>query len=294
LIEGDIRRSAALREAMSAHNITAVIHFAGLIEVSRSVTDPDLFYSVNVAGTASLLDAMRDAGVSKLVFSSSASVYGHAPSDRAGRLSEDAQKAPVSPYGDTKLAAERMIAAYCNAYGLKAIALRYFNASGADSSGLIGESHDPETHLIPLAADAGLKLRPPLTVFGTDYPTPDGSCVRDYIHVTDLAAAHIAALDCDQASSAFEAFNIGSGAGYSVLEVIDAVSRALGAALPYVVGPRRAGDPPTLVADPARAMKRLAWQTRHSSLEEIVASAVAWRRSPAYGLFGRREAAKAG
>ncbi len=282
-VEGDIRDAAGLRVAMTTHGVTAVIHFAGLVEVARSVCRPDLFYEVNVAGTQVLLNAMRDVGVRKLVFSSSAGVYGHVDGPLGGLIDEDAPKAPVSPYGETKLAAERMIAAYCAAFGLSGVALRYFNAAGSDPSGAIGEAHNPETHLIPLAIDAGLGRRPPLTVYGLDYPTPDGSCVRDYVHVTDLAAAHLAALQLDQVEGEFEAFNVGAGVGHSVLEVVAAVGAAIGVPLPHAIGPRRPGDPPSLVADPRRAMSKLGWRPAHSALEEVVSSAVAWRRSPAYG-----------
>ena len=216
LIEGDVRDSAALARAMEAHRVAAVIHLAGLIEVARSVAQPDLFWDHNVAGTAALLTAMREREVRRLVFSSSAAVYGQVPGARGDQpLTEDLPKNPASPYGDTKLAGERMIAAHCAAFGLAAVALRYFNAAGADPSGELGEAHEPETHLIPLAIEAALGKRPPLTVFGTDFPTPDGTCVRDYIHVTDLAAAHVAALEAPLAPGAFEALNVGTGRRYS-------------------------------------------------------------------------------
>ena len=282
-IEGDVRDTSSLMAAMTAHGVDAVIHCAALIEVGRSVRRPDLFYDVNVGGVRALLDAMRGAGVGKLVFSSTAGVYGHVDSAPCGLLDEDVAKAPASPYGETKLAAERMIAAYCAAFGLSAVALRYFNAAGADPCGRIGEAHDPETHLIPLAVDAGLGRRPPLTVYGIDHATPDGSCVRDYVHVTDIAKAHVAALSICQADGDFEIFNVGTGVGHSVLEVIAAVSGALGRPLPHAIGAARPGDPPSLVADPRRALAKLGWRPAHSSLEEIIHSAVAWRRAPAYG-----------
>lgn len=283
-IHGDIRDGRGLREAMSAHGVRQVIHFASLIEVGRSVERPDLFWDVNVGGTASLLDAVKDCGVSRLVFSSSAAVYGQpeglAPSDL---LAETLPTAPTSPYGDTKLACERMIAAYCRAFGVSAVALRYFNAAGADPSGLIGEAHDPETHLIPLAITAGLGQGKPLTIFGQDFPTPDGSCLRDYIHVTDLAAAHVAALAADLPAGAFEAVNVGTGRGWSVLEVVEAVERALGRPVPRTLGARRAGDPAGLVADPSRARDRLGWRPVRSSIDEIVGDAARWHRNPRYG-----------
>jgi len=287
-VQGDICDAAAVQAAIEHHDVTAVIHFAGLIEVGRSAARPDLFYEVNVVGTKVLLGAMQRAGVRRLVFSSSAAVYGRHPADDPGRLiGEDDPKDPASPYGDTKLAAERMICAYCAAFGLSAVALRYFNAAGADASGLLGEAHQPETHLIPLAIDAALGNRPELTVFGVDYPTADGSCLRDYIHVQDLAAAHVAALGLDQAQGAFEAINVGTGTGHSVLEVIEAVERACGRGVPRSVGPRRPGDPPSLVANPSLAGRRLAWSADASSLTHIVESAVRWRRAPAYGFENR-------
>lgn len=283
-VRGDIRDAAVLQATLERHGVTAVIHFAGLIEVGRSMARPDLFYDVNVMGTHVLLAAMRAAGVRRMVFSSSAAVYGEGPDPAAGRLIGEADpKDPSSPYGDTKLVGERMIAAHCAAFGLSAVALRYFNAAGSDPSGLIGEAHDPETHLIPLAADAALGRRPPLTVNGVDYPTPDGSCLRDYIHVCDLARAHIAALELDIPDGGFEAFNVGAGQGRSVLEIVEAVGQAVGRPVPHRIGPRRAGDPPSLVADLSRAREQLGWTPRCSSLEEIVSSAVAWRAAPAYG-----------
>ena len=288
LVVGDIRDTAVLTAAMSRHRTRAVIHLAGLIDVGRSTQRPDLFWDQNVQGTASLLQAMRAARVERLVFSSSAAVYGAGPAGRGGGLlAETSPKDPASPYGDTKLAAERMIAAACAAFGLSAVALRYFNAAGADPSGRLREAHDPETHLLPLAIQAALGQRGPLTVFGGDFDTPDGSCLRDYVHVTDLASAHLAALEADMVAGAFDAFNLGTGRGHSVLEVIGAVERALGRPVPRAMGPRRAGDPASLVADPARAAARLGWTARTSSLREIVDSAARWHAAPLYGYPAR-------
>ena len=265
---------------------------AGLIEVGRSTVRPDLFWDQNVQGTASVLAAMRATDARRLVFSSSAAVYGTDPRGRwSDLLSEDSPKEPASPYGDTKLAAERMISASCAAFGLSAIALRYFNAAGADPSGRLGEAHHPETHLIPLTIQAALGRRGPLTVFGADFDTPDGTCLRDYIHVTDLAAAHLAALDATLEPGQFDAVNVGTGRGHSVFEVIAAVERALGRPVPRTVGNRRAGDPPSLVADPARAATRMGWRPGSSSLEDIVGSAVRWHSEPLYGAA--RAAARA-
>lgn len=291
-VHGDIRDGRALGEALSEHAIKHVIHFAGLIEVGRSVAQPDLFWDVNVAGTVSLLTALREHGVERLVFSSSAAVYGQGGRGPLESIPEDAPKAPASPYGDTKLAAEWMIRAQCQAYGLSAVALRYFNAAGADSSGLIGEAHEPETHLIPLAIAAALGEGKPLTVFGDDFDTPDGTCLRDYIHVNDLAAAHVAALKVDFPAGGFEAVNVGTGQGHSVKDVVNAVARQAGRPVPHSIGGRRAGDPPSLVADPSRAKALLGWEPQCSDLDRIVADALRWEAQPAYGS-GRRATGRA-
>jgi UDP-glucose 4-epimerase/UDP-arabinose 4-epimerase len=283
LVHGDIRDGRALAEAIDAHGVKAVIHFAGLIEVGRSVVKPDLFWEHNVAGTTTLLAVMRERGVGRLVFSSSAAVYGQGGRGALEAIPEDAEKAPASPYGDTKLACEWLISAQCRAYGLTAVALRYFNAAGADPSGLIGEAHEPETHLIPLAIGAALGDGKPLTVFGDDFDTPDGTCLRDYIHVGDLASAHVAALEAERAAGEFDAVNVGTGRGQSVLQVVEAVARAAGRPVPHSVGARRAGDPPSLVADASRARARLGWTPVRSSLDEIVADALRWERNPRYG-----------
>ena len=284
LVLGDIREPSALRAAILEHAVTAIIHFASLIEVGRSMTQPDIFYDVNVVGTLNLLNALRGTAVTRLVFSSSAAVYGQSGASPLELLSESLPKEPSSPYGDTKLTCERMIAGYCRAYGLSSVALRYFNAAGADASGIIGEAHDPETHLIPLAIGAALGTRKPLTVFGADFATPDGSCLRDYIHVNDLATAHIAALGLDMPQGGFEAVNVGVGEGRSVFEVISAVERATGRPVPYQVGERRGGDPASLVANPALAHGLLGWKAQHSTLEQITRDAAAWHMAPAYGI----------
>lgn len=283
-VHGDIRDGRALGEAIDTHKITAAIHFAGLIEVGRSVAQPDLFWEINVAGTTTLLSTLRDRGVGRLVFSSSAAVYGQGGRGPLEVIAEDAEKAPASPYGDTKLAAEWMIEAQCRAYGLTGVALRYFNAAGADPSGQIGEAHEPETHLIPLALAAALGDGKPLTVFGGDFDTPDGTCLRDYIHVNDLATAHVAALEADLPKGQWEALNVGTGEGRSVLEVIASVGRAVGQAVPFSVGARRIGDPPSLVADPTRAKNLLNWAPQVSSLDRIVDDALRWERAPRYGV----------
>jgi len=283
-VHGDVRDARGLRQAMEHYGVDAVIHFASLIEVGRSCERPDLFYDTNLGGTAAILQAMQEAGVPRLVFSSTAAVYGQPEGLQPGEaLTEGLPKEPTSPYGDTKLACERMIAAHCRAFGLTAVALRYFNACGADPSGLIGEAHDPETHLIPLTIRAALGQGKPLTVFGCDYDTPDGACLRDYIHVNDLAGAHVAALEVEFEAGRFEACNVGTGSGFSVLEVIRAVEKALGRPVPYAIGPRRAGDPATLIADPSRAHRLLSWRAGCSTLDHIVESAAAWHRNQRYG-----------
>lgn len=284
-VHGDVRDTETLREAMISHKVEAVIHFASLIEVGRSVVRPDLFWEHNVGGTLSILKAMKDAEVGRLVFSSTAAVYGHSD---ARSLSEEEPKDPVSPYGDTKLACERMIASFGKAFGLTAVALRYFNAAGADPSGLIGEAHEPETHLIPLAIQANLGRGRPLTVFGDDFPTPDGTCLRDYIHVGDLASAHVKALTQGVQAGGFAAINVGTGRGWSVLEVIRSVDRILGSPTPHSIGARRAGDPAVLVANASRAGELLEWQPRRSDLDQIVEDAARWHRNQRYGAAAAR------
>lgn len=282
-VHGDVRDRAGLAAAMSRHDVRAVIHFAGLIEVGRSVADPAVFWDHNVAGMAAVLDAVRVSAVPRLVFSSTAAVYGR-PRSAVGRLRESDDTAPINPYGDTKLACERMIAACCAAYGGSAVALRYFNAAGADADGEIGEAHAPESHLIPLAIEAALGWGPALTIYGDDFPTADGTCVRDYVHVDDLAAAHVKAVDLAMDGGTFEAMNLGTGRGHSVRDVLSAVGAAVGRPVPRTLGPRRQGDPASLVADATSAGERLDWRPRRSGLETIVGSAVAWRRRPAFGF----------
>lgn len=281
LVLGDVRDPVRLTAAMRENDVSGVIHFAGLIEVGRSVSRPDLYWDHNLNGVAAVLEAMRATSVSRLVFSSTAAVYG-AP-DRAGPIPETAPLRPVNPYGDSKLAGERLIAASTKAFGLEAVALRYFNAAGADPEGELGEAHQPETHLIPLAIEAALNPQRPLTVFGRDYPTRDGSCLRDYVHVADLAQAHVLALSHTPAFDGFEAINLGLGRGVTVLEMIQAVGEACGRMPAVIDGPTRPGDPPMLVADAGRARTGLGWTPRFGALKSIVESAVAWRRHPAFG-----------
>ena len=272
---GDIADRATLDAAIERHRPVAVMHFAAFTYVGESVADPGKYYRNNVAGTLSLLEAIRDHRIDRLVFSSTAATYGKPDSVP---ITEEAVKEPINPYGQSKWTAERMIADFAAAHGLRAAALRYFNAAGADPDGEIGELHDPESHLIPLAMQAVTGDGPPLTLFGDDYPTPDGTCIRDYIHVADLADAHVRALEWLATTSGAHAFNLGTGHGASVRQVLDAVERVAGSVVPHTIGPRRAGDPAELVSDPAKAMRELGWTPRMSDLETIVATAWAWHR----------------
>ena len=272
LEHGDIADRARLDLVLETYRPVAAMHFAAFTSVGESVSDPAKYYRNNVAGSLSLLEALRDAGVGRFVFSSTAAVYG--TPDRVP-IPEDLAKSPINPYGWTKLAIENLLADFAVAHGLKATALRYFNAAGADPDGEIGERHDPETHLIPLALDAASGKGAPLKLFGDDYPTEDGTCVRDYIHVADLADAHVKALG---ALDGFNAFNLGTGTGASVRQILDSVERVTGRPVPHDVAPRRAGDPPSLVADPSRAMKALGWAPRLSDLDSIVSTAWAWHQ----------------
>jgi UDP-arabinose 4-epimerase len=270
---GELADRARLDEVIARYRPQAVMHFAAFTFVGESIADPGKYYRNNVAGTLSLLEAMRDHGIGKLVFSSTAATYG---TPETVPIPESAAKAPINPYGHSKLAAEQMIADFGAAHGLRAAALRYFNAAGADADGEIGECHEPETHLIPLAMRAVTGDTPPLTVFGDDYPTPDGTCIRDYIHVSDLAAAHVLALGRLEQREGFDAFNLGTGAGASIREVLQAVEKVAGKPVPHAVGPRRAGDPAVLVSDPGKANRELGWTPFSSDLETIVSTAWAW------------------
>jgi UDP-arabinose 4-epimerase len=275
---GEIADRAALDAVIARHRPQAVMHFAAFTFVGESIADPGKYYRNNVAGTLSLLEAMRDHGVGRLVFSSTAATYG---TPKTVPIPESAPKAPINPYGHSKLTAEQMISDFCAAHGLRAAALRYFNAAGADADGEIGECHEPETHLIPLAMQAVTGDTPPLTIFGDNYPTHDGTCIRDYIHVTDLAAAHVLTLERLGQREGFDAFNLGTGTGVSIREVLQAVERVAGKAVPHSVGARRPGDPAVLVSDPGKANRELGWTPGSSDLETIVSTAWAWHRRTA-------------
>jgi len=275
LVTGDIADKAALAHTFAQHDITAVMHFAASSLVGESVVDPQKYYLNNLAGTLALLDAMRAAGCNRLVFSSTGAVYGNADS-RA--LPENYACVPINPYGASKWMIERVLADYRAAYGLGSFALRYFNASGADPLGGIGELRDVETHLIPRAMMALQGHVPDFAVFGDDYATPDGTAIRDYIHVTDLAAAHVLALKLLLQGHSGGAFNLGTGNGFSVREILGAIQAETGREVPHVVKPRRAGDPTHLVADPSAARATLNFQPAHSDLATIIRTAWAWHK----------------
>jgi UDP-arabinose 4-epimerase len=271
---GDLADRARLRAVIARHRPTAVVHFAALAYVGESNEDPAAYYGNNVGGTAALLEVMREAGTRHIVFSSTCAIYG-AP--KTIPISEQCPEAPINPYGASKMTCERMLRECSVAFSLTFMALRYFNAAGADPEGEIGECHVPETHVIPLLLDAADGAGT-FTIFGNDYPTADGTCVRDYIHVSDLADAHVAALRLllDGAESA--AVNLGTGYGWSLRDLIDSICRITHRDITVRVGPRRPGDPPVLIADASRARKLLCWQPRYSSLDIQVAHAWAWRQ----------------
>ena len=269
-VRGDVADATFTKNLLEQKQIEAVVHFAACSLVGESVADPLKYYRRNVGGTAGLVEAMRQAKVTRLVFSSTAAVYGdpvRTPIDEAHPTQ------PVNPYGSSKLAIERMLAECSTAYGIGAVVLRYFNAAGADPSGELGERHDPETHLIPLVLQAASGRRPSISVFGNDWPTRDGSCVRDYIHVSDLCVAHQLALDWLAAGGRYECFNLGNGEGATVLEVIEAARRVTGRTIKMVQAQRRAGDPPSLVADASKARRVLGWQPARADIEGIVRDA---------------------
>ena len=275
LVPGDLADGSALARAFAQYRFVAVMHFAASSLVGESVADPQKYYLNNVAGTLSLLNAMRDAGCDRLVFSSTGAVYGNADS-RA--LQETYPCAPINPYGATKLMIERILADYRSAYGLGSFCLRYFNASGADASAEMGELRDNETHLIPRAMMALQGHVADFAVFGDDYDTPDGTAIRDYIHVTDLAAAHVLALKQLMQGHRGGAFNLGTGSGLSVRETLTAIAAETGRDVPHVIKPRRQGDPTYLVADPNAARETLRFTPRHSDLATIIRTAWAWHR----------------
>jgi UDP-glucose-4-epimerase GalE len=284
LVVGDLADAEALARVFTGHRIEAVVHFAAYAYVGESMQDPGRYFRNNVANTLNLLEAAVAHGGGQLVFSSTCATYGLP--DRVP-IGEDAPQRPVNPYGESKLFVERALHWLGVAHGLHSVSLRYFNAAGADPEGELGEDHEPETHLIPLVIQSALGVREEVRVFGTDYPTPDGTAIRDYIHVTDLADAHVAALEYLRAGGASRALNLGTGRGHSVRDVIAAVERVSGRPVPAREAPRRPGDPPVLVADPTRAGAVLGWHPRLSDLETIVATAWAWHARDAEGVAPR-------
>lgn len=273
--ELDIADAASVAALFAAHRFDAVFHFASFIQVGESVGAPAKYYANNFAATLTLLQAMVRAQVKHFIFSSTAAVYGdpaYVPIDEAH------PKAAINPYGRSKWMVEQMLEDFDRAYGLKSVCLRYFNAAGADPDGQLGERHEPETHLIPLILQAAAGRRPSITVYGRDYDTPDGTCIRDYIHVADLVQAHALAVDYLVAGGESTAFNLGNGQGFSVQEVIDTARRVTARDIAVSHAPRRAGDPPRLVADASRAQRVLGWQPRFAALEQIIAHAWAWEQ----------------
>jgi UDP-arabinose 4-epimerase len=275
LVEADLSDGKALKRALKEFNVKAAIHFAAHAYVGESIHQPRKYFENNVTNSLRLLDALLDAGIKHIVFSSSCAVYGV---PQSLPIYETHPKSPVNPYGDSKLFIERVLEWYGRAYGLHWAALRYFNAAGADAEGELGEVHDPETHLLPRIIDAALGKLDSVEIFGTDYPTEDGTAVRDYVHVSDLAEAHVATLKHLLNGGESFAANLGTGQGASVREVITAVESASGAAVKTKLAPRRPGDPPILIADPAYAGRILGWHPKCSSLDQIVRSAWNWHR----------------
>ncbi len=279
LIEGDLLDREQLDAVLRDKRIDAVMHFAAFAYVGESVTEPAKYYRNNILGTLSLMEAMRGAGVSRIVFSSTCATYGE---PRQIPIREDQPQQPINPYGFTKLVIERALADYAHAYGWSYAALRYFNAAGASADGDLGEDHDPETHLIPLVLQVALGQRDHVTIFGDKHQTPDGTCIRDYIHVDDLATAHLAALDRLERGVELK-LNLGTGQGSSVAEVVEACRKVTGHPIPAQVAGPRAGDPPALVADASQARQELGWKPRYTSIKPIIETAWQWHRAHPQG-----------
>ncbi len=275
LVEGDISNRALLDKLFSQHNFSAVMHFSAYAYVGESVTDPAKYYRNNVISTLVLLEAMLEKGIKNFVFSSTCATYGIPQSIP---LTEDHPQNPINPYGMTKLMVEKILADFDIAYGLKSVCFRYFNAAGADPSGLLGEDHNPETHLIPLVLFAALGKQESVSIFGTDYDTPDGTCIRDYIHVNDLASAHILGLEYLLKSRKSDAFNLGNGGGFSVREVLDSARKVTGKEIIALERDRRPGDPPILVGSSEKARTILGWNPQYPDLENIISHAWKWHQ----------------
>ncbi len=275
LIEGDTNDRALLDNLFSSRKITAVMHFAAYAYVGESVSEPAKYYQNNVVGTLTLVDAMRAAGIDKFVFSSTCATYG-VPTTVP--IPEDHPQDPINPYGMTKLMVEKILQDYSHAYNLRSVRFRYFNAAGADPEGRLGEDHNPETHIIPLVLLTALGKRESVSIFGTDYPTPDGTCIRDYIHVTDLAQAHVLGLEYLLKGGETTVFNLGNGNGFSVKEVIETARQVTGREIPAIECPRRPGDPPALVGGSDRARAILGWDPQYADLTQILTHAWAWHQ----------------
>jgi UDP-glucose 4-epimerase len=274
----DLLDSAKLSSVLKNYDIDACVHFAAFAYVGESVEKPDIYYTNNVVGSLNLIKALTDANVRKFVFSSTCSVYGN---DVKIPISESQPTNPINPYAQTKLIIEKILADFENAYGLKYAALRYFNAAGADEEGELGESHDPEPHLIPLVLQTALGKRDKIFIFGNDYPTPDGTCIRDYIHIQDLADAHLRALDYLESEKKSLIVNLGTGEGYSVKEIIEEAKKITGKEIPAEITARRPGDPPMLVADNSKAEKILGWKPKRK-INEIITTAWKWHQNPKF------------
>lgn len=285
LIQAEIADTAVVRETIQRFEVTAVMHFAAFLSVGESVSNPVRYYANNVGQTLALLEAMVHESVRQIVFSSTAAVYG-VPLDIP--ITEDHQTNPINAYGETKLAVERALSHYERAYGLRFVTLRYFNASGAHPSGTIGEDHRPEIHLIPRAIQATIDSGEPLKIFGTDYPTDDGTCRRDYVHVSDLADAHVLALQSLEDGSESSTYNLGNGRAYSVRDVLASVERVTGRSVKHALAERRPGDPAILLAASDKARRKLGWAPRFEHLDEIVRSAWVWHQANPDGYRSRR------
>ncbi len=283
-VEGDLRNAADLDRVFSEKKIDVVMHFAAYISVGESVRDPYKYWDNNTVGVLNLLESMRRHNIDKFVFSSTAAIFGE---PQYVPIDEDHPKNPTSPYGDSKLATERILDSYDRGYGLKSVCLRYFNAASADPSGEIGEDHDPEEHLIPVAILAALGKRPPMKIFGTDYDTPDGTCVRDYIHILDLAEAHLLAVRHLRGGGESRRYNLGNGQGFSVKQIIETTEKVIERKVPHDTGPRRPGDPAKLIASSEKIRKDWGWQPKYTEVEEIIRHAWNWHRSHPDGYADR-------
>ncbi|MGZ3304794.1 MAG: UDP-glucose 4-epimerase GalE [Asticcacaulis sp.] len=280
LVRANLRDREAVLAAIRDHKITSAIHFAAFSLVGESTRDPAKYYANNVGAATTFASSLIEGGVEAIVFSSTAAAYGL---PQVTPIPEDHPLIPINPYGGSKVAFEQVLHWMSEAHPLRYTILRYFNAAGADLDGEVGESHEPETHLIPLMCQAVLGTGKPLTVFGTDYPSPDGTAIRDYIHVVDLAEAHVAAVKRLRDGGGNRVFNVGTGAGVTVLEMLKAAERVLGKAVPHSFGPRRAGDPDALVADVSRIRSELGWSARHSDLDTLIRTAANWQINKLYG-----------